>query len=116
VALAGLSIFASQNPDGLEWAVLNTAGTDGLQAGGGVAGALASIQERLSFMPGYDTGATGGSGAPAAGLMGAVLVFALALAAAFIIRGVKRGRKRTAEPSETRNAAETRNTQNARNA
>jgi len=96
IALTGLSLFASQHPDGLEWAVFNTAGTNVPGAEGGIFDTFASIQERLSFMPDYDTAATGGFGAPVAGLIGAVLVFALAIAAVFIIRIVKKDRNRKA--------------------
>jgi len=94
VALAvGLSLFASSNPDGLEWSILNMTGSTELEAGGGIFNAFASIQDRLSFMPGYDFASGTGSGAPLAGIVGAVLVFAAALIAGFFIRAANRKRR-----------------------
>ena len=50
-----VSWFASDQPDGLEWALKMTAGTADLQKpGDGVHGALASLQEQLSFLPDYN--------------------------------------------------------------
>jgi cobalt/nickel transport system permease protein len=98
VALAaGASALASAYPDGLEWAVINVAGADGVGSNGNIWEAFAAAQERLSFMPGYDTGAGDGTGTPAAGLIGAALVFALAGAAALIIRAYKKRRRQNAQ-------------------
>ena len=88
-----LSLFASANPDGLEWSIIGTAGTDELETHGRVFSAFAGIQERFAFMPDYETGYGSGSGTSAAGFIGAVLVFALAGAAALIIRIVKKRKK-----------------------
>ena len=98
-----LSLFASANPDGLEWSIIGTAGAAELETHGRVFSAFAGIQERLALMPDYETGSIGGSGAfgsvtsgpgtSAAGFIGAALVFVLAGAAALIIRIVKKRRK-----------------------
>ncbi len=48
-----LSWFASSNPDGLEWAMLKTAGVDELQTPEGVHSSLSKIQEKTAFMPDY---------------------------------------------------------------
>jgi len=64
-----LSRFASVFPDGLEWSVQNVSGVAATEA------------------PGV------GAGAPVAGLIGALLVFALAGAAALIIRASRKRRK-----------------------
>ena len=55
VATGGvLSWFASSQPDGLEWSIERVAGEEGLpEAGTGVHGALAALQDRLSFLPDY---------------------------------------------------------------
>ncbi len=55
--LAGglLSWFASTHPDGLEWSIMGVSGQEELEAPeGGVHGALARLQEQLSFLPDYD--------------------------------------------------------------
>jgi cobalt/nickel transport system permease protein len=55
--LAGgtLSWFASTHPDGLEWSIKGVTGKEELEAPkGGMHGALAWIQENLSFLPDYD--------------------------------------------------------------
>lgn len=56
VLTAGLlSWFASTHPDGLEWSVQGVTGQEELAAPKeGVHGALAWIQEKLSFLPDYD--------------------------------------------------------------
>ncbi len=49
-----LSWFASSYPDGLEWSMARTSGKEELEApGDGIHGALASLQEKLAFLPDY---------------------------------------------------------------
>ena len=49
-----LAWFASAHPDGLEWAMFHTAGTEELSApGDAVHGSLARIQEQTAFLPDY---------------------------------------------------------------
>jgi cobalt/nickel transport system permease protein len=49
-----LSWFASSYPDGLEWSMARTSGTEELDApAGGIHGALAALQEKLAFLPDY---------------------------------------------------------------
>ena len=50
-----LSWFASSNPDGLEWSISKTAGTDELATPRkGVHTALADVQEKTALLPDYD--------------------------------------------------------------
>jgi len=84
-----LSLFASQNPDGLEWSILNLTGSTEIESSGSV---FTSFQEFLSFMPDYSF--VSGSGTPIAGIIGAVIVFAVALAAGFIIHASRKRRAR----------------------
>jgi cobalt/nickel transport system permease protein len=49
----GLSWFASSNPDGLEWAMIKTAGTAELEAPDGIHQQLSDIQNKTSFLPDY---------------------------------------------------------------
>jgi cobalt/nickel transport system permease protein len=49
-----LSWFASTHPDGLEWAIAGTAGTEELEAPeAGIHSLLAKIQERIAYFPDY---------------------------------------------------------------
>ena len=55
VAGGMFSWFASTHPDGLEWSIKGVAGKEELEAPKeGVHGAMAWIQDRLSFLPDYD--------------------------------------------------------------
>jgi len=49
----GLSLFASGNPDGLEWSMEKIAGTAELESGGGIYEAAESIQNVTSLLPDY---------------------------------------------------------------
>jgi cobalt/nickel transport system permease protein len=49
-----VSRFASENPDGLEWSITRVTGMEELKGPEeGLHGALATLQERLSFLPDY---------------------------------------------------------------
>jgi len=49
-----VSWFASENPDGLEWAIAKVTGKEEMEAAkDGVHGALATLQEKTSFLPDY---------------------------------------------------------------
>lgn len=93
-----LSLYASQDPDGLEWAVQKAAG--GIEAvRGGGHGVLAELQEKVAWFPDY--GAPGSAAAQAAagaretsgvngtslaGTVGTVTTLALVLAVGFLLR------------------------------
>lgn len=50
-----VSWFASENPDGLEWSIKKVTGKEELEAAkDGVHGTLASLQEKLAFLPDYN--------------------------------------------------------------
>jgi len=89
---AVLSLFASPNPDGLEWSIEKLTGSTELHASGPVFDAFAAVQERLSFMPDYDF-------APVAGIIGAAIVFAAAGVAGLLIYAVKKKRKHNRDGS-----------------
>ena len=99
-----LSIFASSNPDGLEWAMENVAGTTELEAAGAVHEGAAATQEALAFLPEYNfIGAdenAGHLGTSTSGVVGAVITFALAGAAGFTISKVKKAKKQTVAVAE----------------
>jgi cobalt/nickel transport system permease protein len=55
VAGGMLSWFASTHPDGLEWAIKGVTGKEEVEAPkAGAHGVLASLQEKLAFLPDYD--------------------------------------------------------------
>lgn len=74
----GVSLFASDLPDGLEWAMEKTAGTAGLPAEGAVLEGAAQVQETTALMPDYaapvENETAGGS---LAGVVGAAITFVL---------------------------------------
>lgn len=95
VILAGgvLSIFASSNPDGLEWAIQGITGSTEIEAQYNMDG-VAEIQNATAFMPDYDYASTGeegsSSGTAVAGIVGGAMTFALAGAAGLIISKAKK--------------------------
>lgn len=79
----GLSLFASADPDGLEWSMERTAGTAELQREGGAHDAAAALQEATAILPDYDFKAGEGTGTSASGIVGALMTCALAGVAGF---------------------------------
>jgi cobalt/nickel transport system permease protein len=89
-----ISLLASAYPDGLEWSMERVAGTTELETGSStIFSAFSGVQERLSFMPDYDFASGEGTGTPAAGLIGAALVFVIAGAAGLAIHAYKKRRR-----------------------
>ena len=94
-----LSWFASTRPDGLEWAMLKTAGTGELKAPkGGFHGVLSDLQKKTSVLPDYAFPA-GKRGSPSAqtwpavdagttisGLVGGALTLCLAAAVGVLLK------------------------------
>jgi len=107
VLLGGVfSWFASSDPDGLEWAIFHTAGTQELEARGGIYETLAAIQEKTALLPDYSF-KTPQEPAPASeqgpvtpgksasGLLGGLLTLALAAITGLVINWVKKSKKKT---------------------
>ncbi|MDR1143697.1 MAG: energy-coupling factor ABC transporter permease [Spirochaetaceae bacterium] len=94
-AAGGLSIFASSNPDGLEWAMEKTAGTAELEREGPVFRAAAETVEKTALLPGYalKNGAGSGGETALAGIAGSLITVILAGGAGLLIH---RARKRKA--------------------
>lgn len=103
LAGAFFSWFASTDPDGLEWSMTKAAGAAAITgaSGASVHDASAALQEKTAVMPGYgfkesgvgEAGGTGGStnstvdvGTSAAGIIGAGLTLAIALAMGFALK------------------------------
>ena len=93
-----LSWFASSHPDGLEWAVFHTTGSEELEAPGrNVYSLLAKIQEKTAFLPDYNFKTTKevqakepetvmDSGTSVSGLVGGAVVLILAAFIGFVLK------------------------------
>lgn len=110
----GLSWFASSNPDGLEWAMVKTAGTAELKATDGIHRILSDLQSKTAFLPDYgfneakndsekgtvaaeEAGKArlaGNAGTSVSGIVGGALTLALAAFIGIVISWVKRRKKR----------------------
>jgi cobalt/nickel transport system permease protein len=98
VVAGGLSIFASQYPDGLEWSMEKIAGTTELEREGGVYESAAVAVEKTAFMPDYNFKSDGedeGSalGTSAAGIVGSLITVLLAAGIGFIIYMFRKRRR-----------------------
>lgn len=99
ITAGGLSLYASANPDGLEWSMEKVAGTTEIKPQDKLLENTAQLQEKTALMPDYDYAADskGGpiNGTSAAGIIGGGLTFLVAGIIAFIISRIK-NRKATA--------------------
>jgi len=90
------SVFASANPDGLEWAIEKITGGE-LEANDPATEKTEEIRDAFVLMPDYEykSAGEGGSatGTSAAGIAGAAMTFALAGAVGTLITVVKKRRK-----------------------
>jgi cobalt/nickel transport system permease protein len=92
-----LSLFASANPDGLEWAMERVAGTAELETAGGVFDRVASLQDAFAFLPDYSfPSSEAAAGTSVSGIVGGALTFALAGLAGLLISLFKRRRGKEA--------------------
>jgi cobalt/nickel transport system permease protein len=90
---AGLSWFASNNPDGLEWAINRTSGADSLEGRDeGAHRTLGEVQEKTALLPEYgfkedeDQDISKKAGASASGILGGMLTLLLAGSAGVFLR------------------------------
>jgi cobalt/nickel transport system permease protein len=101
-----LSWFASAHPDGLEWSIAKVTGKGELpEQEHGIPAALKSVQEKTAFLPGYGFKPPANepkakeevpswpnvdAGTSVSGLIGGVLVLAMALGIGWLIRAFRR--------------------------
>ncbi len=86
-----LSLFASANPDGLEWSMERITGTTELAAEGGVYDSAAAVQEVVSILPDYGfAGGESAAGTALSGVAGCLIVLLLCVGASCLIRKVAR--------------------------
>ncbi len=95
----GVSLFASANPDGLEWAMQNVTGTTELEAKGDVYSNAESIQETTAFLPDYTFKSSGDDGSAVgtsiSGLVGGGITLLLAGGTGYLIYAVKRKKEKS---------------------
>lgn len=93
----GVSLIASEKPDGLEWAMLNTAGTSKLEADSNLHDALSAAQEKTSFLPDYGLknadGTAADLGGSLAGIVGSAIVLVIVAVLGFCVSLFKRSRR-----------------------
>lgn len=67
----GLSLYASSNPDGLEWSIEGVTGVGEVEASGSTKDALAKVQSATSFLPDYNfSGSDSKLGVSVSGIIG----------------------------------------------
>ena len=82
-----LSLIASSNPDGLEWAMEKVAGTAELETAGGIYASAESVQETTSILPDYALpGSESALGTVVSGLVGIVVVVCLCIGICYLFR------------------------------
>lgn len=91
VVIAGLfSLFASSNPDGLEWSVMRVAGSLEMEAEGTLYQLAEEAQESMALLPDYGfSGSDSLFGTSLSGILGALLVLVLCVLTSLIIKRVK---------------------------
>jgi len=94
------SLFASTDPDGLEWSMYKTAGKTELEASSEIHDMLSRIQSKTAFLPDYsfkknesEERPFENAGTSVSGLVGGILTLALAALIGFIINIIKRRKK-----------------------
>ncbi len=90
VLAGGVSLYASSNPDGLEWAVERVAGTAPLSENTPVHDAAGAVVDHTALLPDYAF--SDGSGTAAAGLIGSGITLAIAGGLGAILRFVRKKR------------------------
>lgn len=86
-----VSLFASGNPDGLEWSMEKVAGTAELAAEGGIYQAAERIQEITAFLPDYAFKySDSAAGTSFSGIAGGVIVLAVCIGVCVAIKKIRR--------------------------
>lgn len=92
-----VSWFASENPDGLEWAIAKINGGEELASEDGLHARLAALQESVALLPEYTfkkpeqqpengAGQEGSTGTSVAGIVGGLLALAIAFLSGILLR------------------------------
>lgn len=91
VTAGGLSLLASQYPDGLEWSVERVAGSTELEAEGSIYKTAGQVQDKTALLPDYALpDADSAAGTVVSGLAGCVIVVAVCTAVCYAFRFFRR--------------------------
>ncbi len=83
----GLSLFASQNPDGLEWSIEKITGSTEVESAGDIYDAANSIQEKTALLPDYAfKNSDSVLGTTFSGVVGGVVVVAVCVGACYAFK------------------------------
>ena len=96
VVVGGIvSLFASSNPDGLEWSIGKVIGSSEIAASGNVYDTAKNIQGITALLPDYSFGSSreGFLGTSFSGIVGAGLVLAICIAVFYIIKHFRKKEK-----------------------
>lgn len=95
----GLSLFASSNPDGLEWSIARVSGQEEVESKGNIYSKAEDIQEKTAILPDYSFGENveGFLGTSFSGVLGSGLVVFVCIGGSLIFRAIKR-REKAEEP------------------
>ena len=87
----GISLYASSDPDGLEWSMEQVAGTAELEADGGAYASAESIQETTSLLPDYAfAGSDSALGTSFSGIVGGLVVVGLTVGGCLLFKFFKK--------------------------
>ena len=91
----GLSLFASSNPDGLEWSIAGVTGSEELEAEGGIYDASSAVVDATAFLPDYAFSGDEENpvGTTVSGLVGSAIVLAVAVGAGGLISRARKHKK-----------------------
>lgn len=93
----GVSLFASANPDGLEWSMEQVAGTLEPEASGAVYETADSIQTTLAFLPDYSfRDSDSAAGTAFSGIVGGVIVLGVCVGACCLFKFFQKKDRKTA--------------------
>lgn len=84
----GLSLIASEMPDGLEWSIEKITAGQEIEVDSGIHTMLAAIQEKISFLPDYNLNDPRAGGTSIAGIVGAAISFVVLLFAGKMFKNI----------------------------
>ncbi len=91
LAGGGLSLAASSAPDGLEWSIEKVTGEPELEAGEGIYGRAAAVQERTALLPDYAFhNSETAVGTSFSGIIGALAVAAVCVGSCYLFKFFKK--------------------------
>ena len=90
-----VSLFASSNPDGLEWSMEQVTGSTELESDGGVHDTLAGVQEKTAVLPDYSFGNENVAGTSFSGIVGSAVVAGLCILLSVIFGITKKKKAKT---------------------